>query len=57
MVYRLYLLLLSFKNDPFLRRPILVHSHTFGLHCGVGVIDCAARQGYNVSVIMVLHER
>src|SRR5712691_7557490 len=26
----------------------------FGLHCGVGAIDCPPRQGDNVSVVMAL---
>jgi hypothetical protein len=30
---------------------LLSHHHTFGLHGGVGVVDCRSCQGYNVSGI------
>jgi hypothetical protein len=33
------------------------HHNTFGLHCGVWVIDCESRQGYKVSVVMAPCER
>jgi hypothetical protein len=31
--------------------------NTFGLHCGVWVVDCRLRQGYKVSVVMAPCER
>ena len=30
---------------------LLSQNYTFGLHCGVWGVDCAARQGYNVSIM------
>ena len=33
---------------------ILLSHNTFGLHCGVWVVDCPSHQAYNVSIHSVL---
>jgi hypothetical protein len=45
------------KTTVFCDSTFLSHHHTFGLHGGGGVIDCAWRQGYKVCVIMAPCER
>src|SRR5712691_12959064 len=41
---------LSSKTTLFCDRDLLSQHNTFGLHCGVWVVDYASRQGYNGSV-------
>jgi hypothetical protein len=46
-----------YVDTPFLRHLLLSPNNSFGLHCGVWGVDCAAHQAYNVSVVTAACER
>src|SRR5262244_1341083 len=47
----------TFLPTAFTAHPFLRQYPTFRLHCGSWVVDCIARQAYNVFVIIAPYER